>query len=150
MWAFLIGGLLTASLCASRLSKFLRVCDGWAQRRVKIHRRTVARIAQYSKKWKGNSNLKAFFWTKKKFFKRNPSRPEFASKIADWFSSVIQSLQMHCRAFWNLGDISGVKTSQEIMIFTAKTKNYTHLAIQVKAFPRKPKKLRLFGPNKKA
>ena len=35
------------------------------------------------------------------------------------------------------------------MIFTAK-KNYTHLAIQVQAFRRKPKRLRLFSHNKKA
>ena len=35
------------------------------------------------------------------------------------------------------------------MMFTAK-KNYTHVAIQVKAFRRKPKKLRSFSRNKKA
>ena len=51
---------------------------------------------------------------------RIPSRPEFACKFADWFSSVFQSLQMHCRVFCNLADSSSVKTNQEIMIFTAK------------------------------
>ena len=37
------------------------------------------------------------------------------------------------------------------MIFTAtKKKNYTHVAIQVQAFRRKLKRLRLFSHNKKA
>ena len=36
------------------------------------------------------------------------------------------------------------------MIFKAKTKNYTHTAIEVQAFRRKPKRLRLFSHNKKA
>ena len=36
------------------------------------------------------------------------------------------------------------------MIFTAKKKNYTYVAIQVQAFRRKPKRLRLFSHNKKA
>ena len=53
-------------------------------------------------------------------FERIPSRPEFACKFADWFSSVFQSLQMHCRVFCNLADSSSIKTNQEIMIFTAK------------------------------
>ena len=35
------------------------------------------------------------------------------------------------------------------MIFTAKKRN-THVAIQVEAFRRKPKRLRLFSHNKKA
>ena len=34
-------------------------------------------------------------------------------------------------------------------MFTAK-KNYTHVAIQVQAFRKKPRKLRLFSRNKKA
>ena len=37
------------------------------------------------------------------------------------------------------------------MIFTAKKKNNnTHVTIQVQAFRRKPKRLRLFSHNKKA
>ena len=36
------------------------------------------------------------------------------------------------------------------MIFTAKKKNNTHVAIQAQAFSRKPKRLRLFSHNKKA
>ena len=36
------------------------------------------------------------------------------------------------------------------MIFTAKKKNNTHVAIQVQAFRRKPKRLRLSSDNKKA
>ena len=36
------------------------------------------------------------------------------------------------------------------MIFTAKKKNNTHVAIQVQAFRRKPKRLRLLSHNKKA
>ena len=46
----------------------------------------------------------------KKCFERIPSRPEFPCKFADWFSSVFQSLQMHCRVFCNLAgnhDIHG-------------------------------------------
>ena len=35
----------------------------------------------------------------------------------------------HCRVFCNLADSSSVKTNQESMIFTDKTKNYTHVAI---------------------
>ena len=76
-----------------------------------------------------------------------PSRPEFARKFASWFSSVFQSLQMHYRVFCNLADSSRVKTNQEIMIFTIKKKNYTHVAIQVQAFRWKPKKVRLFSRN---
>ena len=49
-------------------------------------------------------------------------------------------------------DISSVKTNQEIMIFKDKKKLpvhlYTHQAIQVQEFWRKPKKLRLFSHNK--
>ena len=45
--------------------------------------------------------------------------------------------QMHCRVFCNLADSSNVKTNQEIMIFTAKKKNYTHVAIQVQAISEK-------------
>ena len=74
--------------------------DGWAQWHVKILGGELARIV-YSKQWKSSSNFKAFFWTKK-CFERIPSRPEFAFKFADWFSSVFQSLQMHCRIFCNL------------------------------------------------
>ena len=77
-----------------------------------------------------------------------PSRPEFACKFVDWFSNVFQSLQMHYRVFCNLADSSRVKTNREISIFTAKQK-CTHVAIQVQAFLRKPKKLRLFSRNKK-
>ena len=53
------------------------------------------------------------------------SRPKFACKSADWFSSVFQSLQMHCSVFCNLADSSSVKTNQEIMIFSAKNKLHT-------------------------
>ena len=73
-----------------------------------------------------------------------PSRPEFA----DWFSSIFQSLKMHCRIFCNLAKNSNLKTKQEIRIFKNK-KNYTHVAFQVQVFRRKPKKLRLFSHNKK-
>ena len=123
----------------------LKCRDGWAQWHVKIHRRELERIV-YS--LKSSSNFKALFWTKKSF-ERIPSRPEFACKFADWFSSVFQSLQMHCRVFCNLADSSSVKTNHEIMIFTAK-KSYRHVFIQVQAFRRKPKKLRLFGRKKNA
>ena len=92
----------------------------------------------------------------KKCFERIPSRPEIVCKFADQFSSVFLSLQMYCRVFRNLADSSNVKTNQENMIFSiqkknkqTKTKNnYTHVAIQVQAFWRKPKKLRLFTRNK--
>ena len=36
------------------------------------------------------------------------------------------------------------------MIFTAKKRNNTHVAIQVEAFRRKPKRLRLFSHKNKA
>ena len=36
------------------------------------------------------------------------------------------------------------------MIFTAKKINFTNVAIQVQAFRRRPKRLRLFSHNKKA
>ena len=36
------------------------------------------------------------------------------------------------------------------MIFMFKKQNYTHVIIQVQAFQRKPKKVRLFSRNKKA
>ena len=36
------------------------------------------------------------------------------------------------------------------MIFTAKKRNNTHVAIQVEVFGRKPKRLRLLSHNKKA
>ena len=54
-----------------------------------------------------------------------PSRPEFACKFVNWFSSVFQLLQIHCRVFCNVADSSSIKTNQEIMIFTAKTKIQT-------------------------
>ena len=50
----------------------------------------------YCKQCNSSSNFKAFFWTKK-CFERIPSRPEFACKFADWFSSVFQLMQMLCR-----------------------------------------------------
>ena len=53
---------------------------------------------------------------------RIPSRPEFACKFADWFSSVFQSRHILCRVFCNLADSSSVETNQEIMMFTAKNK----------------------------
>ena len=81
--------------------------------------RGVGKDHFYSKQWKSSSNFKAFLWTKK-CFERIPSRPEFACKFVDWFASVFQSLQMHCRIFCNLADSYSVKTNQEIMIFTAK------------------------------
>ena len=40
------------------------------------------------------------------------------------------------------------RTNPEIMMFTEK-KNYTRVTIQLLAFRRKPKKLRLFNRNKK-
>ena len=99
--------------------------DSWAQWHVKIHRGELARIV-YNKQFDSSSNfLKPFLWTKK-CFERIPSRQEFASKFADLFSSVFQSLQMLCRVFCNLADSSSVKTNQEIMMFTAKKRNYTH------------------------
>ena len=61
----------------------------------------------------------------KKGLDRIPLRPEFACKFADWFSSVFQSLQMHCRVFCNIADSSSIKTNQEIVIFAAKTKIQT-------------------------
>ena len=64
-------------------------------------------------------------YSKKKCFERIPSRPESACKFADWFSSVFQSLQMHCRVFCNLADSSSVKTNQEIKISTAQKKIQT-------------------------
>ena len=63
-----------------------------------------------------------------------PSRPEFACKFVNWFSSVFQSLQMHYRVFCNLADSSRVKTNQEIIYDIHDQKNYTHVAIQVQAF----------------
>ena len=50
-------------------------------------------------------------------------------KFAHWFSSIFQSLQMHCRVFCNLADSSRLlgskkKKNQEIIIFTAKNKTY--------------------------
>ena len=54
-----------------------------------------------------------------------PSRPEFACKFVNWFSSVFQLLQIHCRVFCNVADSSSVKTNQEIMIFAPKTKIQT-------------------------
>ena len=60
----------------------------------------------------------------KKGFERIPSRPEFAFKFVDWFSSVLfHSLQMLCLVFCNLADSSSVKTNQKIVIFTFKKKN---------------------------
>ena len=79
-----------------------------------------------------------------------PSRPEFTCKFVNWFSSIFQSLQIHCHVFCDVADSSSVKTNQEIMIFTAQNKKYRHLAIQVQAFWRKPKKLRLFSHSKKS
>ena len=56
---------------------------------------------------------------------------------------------MHCRVSCNLADtLVRFRTNQEIMMFTDK-KNYTRVAIQLLAFRRKPKKLRLFYRNKK-
>ena len=55
----------------------------------------------------------------------------------------------HCRVFCNLADSSSVKTNQESMIFTDKKKDYTHVAIHIRAFRRKQKKLILFSRNKK-
>ena len=52
-------------------------------------------------------------------------------KFAHWFSSIFQSLQMHCRVFCNLADSSRLLASkkkkkiQEIIIFTAKNKTYS-------------------------
>ena len=148
MWAFLMGGFLTDFLCASRLASFLRERDGWAQWHVKIHRRGLARIV-YSKQCNSSSNLKAFFW-RKKCFERIPSRPEFACKFADWFPSVFQSLQMLCRVFCNLADSSSAsKQIRKLWCSRPKKKKTTHVTIQVQAFRRKPRKLRLFSRNKK-
>ena len=47
-----------------------------------------------------------------------------------------EQFELYCRVFCNLADNSNVKTNQENMP-TAK-KNYTHVAIQVQAFWRKP------------
>ena len=104
----------------------------------------------YSKQWKSSSNFKAFLWTKNAFreFLQGQS---LLVNLSTWFSSVLfQSPQMHCRVFCNLANSSSVKTNQEIMIFTFKKQKYTHVIIQVQAFQRKPKKVRLFSRNKKA
>ena len=67
----------------------------------------------------------------KKYFERIPCDVFIRIclyKFAHWFSSIFQSLQMHCRVFCNLGDSSRLLASkkkiQEIIIFTAKNKTY--------------------------
>ena len=84
--------------------------------------------------------LEILFVKENKCFEGIPSRPKCVCKFAHWFSSVFTSLQMHCRVFCNLVDSSNFKTNQEIMIFTGE--KYTHVAIQVQPFRRKPKKLK--------
>ena len=74
-----------------------------------------------------------------KCFEGIPSRPKCVFEFVNWFSSVFQCLQMHCHIFCHLADSSSIKTNQEIVIF--RQKKYTHVAIQVQGFQRKPKKL---------
>ena len=98
----------------------------------------------YSKQRNGSSNLKTFFWTQRKCF-----AAKSICKFAVWFSSVFQLLQMHCCVFCNLADSSSIKPNQEIIWSIHGWKSYTHVAIQVQVFWRKPKKQRLFSLNKK-
>ena len=67
----------------------------------------------------------------KKDVERISSRPEFPFKFADWFSSVFQSLQMHCRVFYNLANSSSVKTNQKIMIFTGKKHTFRYSGLDI-------------------
>ena len=149
MWAFLIGGFLRVSYKPHDWPNFyVCVTVGRSDMSIKIHRRELAGIFYSNRKI--SSNFRAVFWAKKRF-EIIPSRPKFASEFAGWFPSVFQSLQMYYCVFCNLADSSRVKTNEEIItLFTIKTKNYTHVAIQVQAFRWKPKTLRLFSRNEEA
>ena len=72
----------------------------------KSHRRELARIVTVNNE-RAVRILKPSS-KQKNSFERIPSRPGSACKFADWFSSVFQSLQMHCRVFCNLADSSSV------------------------------------------
>ena len=82
--------------------------------------------------------LKASSAPKKCFERIIPSRPEFACKFDNSFSSIFQSLQMYCRVFCNLAD------SSTLLVFkksgnhdvNGQKKIFTHVAIQVQAFCR--------------
>ena len=57
---------------------------------------------------------------------------------------------MHCRVFCNLADSSSAsKQIRKLWCSRPKKKKTTHVTIQVQAFRRKPRKLRLFSRNKK-
>ena len=71
----------------------------------------------YSKQWKSGSNVKAFFWTKKRLLWEIPSRKNISINLLTGFPASSN----HCsRIFCTLANSSGVKTNQEIMIFTDK------------------------------
>ena len=113
-------------------------------------------FAVYSKQWKSSSNFKAFFCTKK-CFERIPCDiyifwKEFACKFAHWFSSIFQSLQMHCRIFCNLADSFRLLVSKKIRkSWSSQPKiKPTTCGYLGPGILEKPKKLRLFSHKKKS
>ena len=74
-------------------------------------------------------------------------------KFAHWFSSIFQSLQMHCRVFCNLADSSRLLASkkkiQEIIIFTAKNKTYYMWLSRSRHF-RETKETKVISPQEKS
>ena len=73
----------------------------------------------YGKQWKSGSNVKAFFWTKKRLLWEIPSRKNISINLLTGFPA--SSNRCSC-IFCTLANSSGVKTNQEIMIFTDKKK----------------------------
>ena len=62
---------------------------------------------------------------------------EFDCKFAHWFSSIFQSLQMHCHIFCNLAYSSRILASKKKSgnhDLHSQKQNLLHVAIQVQAF----------------
>ena len=122
-------------MCAWRLGIDMSTEGSWQSQRV-----LTVNNERVLKTWKASS------W--KKCFERIHSEPECVCKFANCrFSSVFQMLQMRWCVFCNLAD-TGYKAWKQIR--KSWKKNYTHVAIQVQAFLRKPKKLtntKIFSSN---
>ena len=105
------------------LTRDLRLLRRWRGVE-KSHRRELARIVTVNSE-RAVRILKPSS-KQKNSFERIPSRPGSACKFADWFSSVFQSLQMHCRVFCISCRQFQRQPNQEIMRFTAKKKKKLH------------------------
>ena len=105
------------------LTRDLRLLRRWRGVE-KSHRRELARIVTVNSE-RAVRILKPSS-KQKNSFERIPSRPGSACKFADWFSSVFQSLQMHCRVFCNLADSSSVNQIRKSWDSRPKKKKKLH------------------------